>query len=446
MLSTSSHAAFAAYHRERSLAPPEAPFPANLARDAEGRPVLLVPRDELASWHGWSAAGEAHVLSPIDIVRTPEGHEVVLPFLSETLDGFLRRRLDAAAPPSPGEIVTLCASIVRGTCSSLEREGSDAGEWWLDESGRPVLVEGVGAERVVEAGARILECIADAVARTRLAAVVRSGREIIELHSPEDAAAEWEERLFACADPEPLATEVLGPRRARRLATTTRAESPAPDPLQDESSPDGAPRPLWQRLARAMDADLATAASDAVSAALQRSRRLLRRRKPTAAPQRKRAFAWAALCAGLVVGGGLLWPSSDAPTGVSETFQEETAHSEGTQEPPSPLAEAEPGDDTRDAAADLAAQASELLLRRSGCADEACLSGVLENPAQDVPAGIVDAPEGQRRVTLLDDLGGVAVLRIDGEGSGAPAQLLTIVDTTDGWRIRDAYVVADTPP
>jgi len=73
-----------------------------------------------------------------------------------------------------------------------------------------------------------------------------------------------------------------------------------------------------------------------------------------------------------------------------------------------------------------------------------CLASVLEDPAHILPAGVVDEPADQRDVTLLDDLGGLVVIRVSSL-AGLPVQLVTVVETEEGWRIRDVHDVTDAP-
>jgi hypothetical protein len=93
---------------------------------------------------------------------------------------------------------------------------------------------------------------------------------------------------------------------------------------------------------------------------------------------------------------------------------------------------------------DLAAIASALLERRSACAGSRdCLEDVQEDPAEGFPPGVIDLPSTDRAVSLLDDFGGAAVMRVDPRRTGgdASAQLVVIVAAGGGWLLRDVHDV-----
>ncbi|MBT8797175.1 hypothetical protein J0P97_03685 [Microbacterium flavum] len=60
-----------------------------------------------------------------------------------------------------------------------------------------------------------------------------------------------------------------------------------------------------------------------------------------------------------------------------------------------------------------------------------------------MPNGVVSSGTAAATATLLDEYGGVAVLRI--EESGRPPQILVLVTSDGKWLIRDVYDVADQP-
>ncbi|WP_121149432.1 hypothetical protein [Microbacterium sp. AG1240] len=420
MLSPPTSQAFDMFSAVRSVQPPGSPFDARIAESMDGRSVMLADRAAVADLPGWTAQDHAHLLAPVDIVRRSDGHDVVFPLLTESVTQFLQRREDAGAPVTGGEAVTLAVSIVRGLSASLERNECAEGEWWLTDDGRPLLVEGVGHETAREASARLLGTMAESLPRTRLGAVLS---ELADAARQADAAridAECEDALFGCADPEPLLTEVLGPRRARHLATTS------------ETGQATSERSLWQRLAFHMDADLADTASDAVHAIVRRIRR---------SPSRRRAIVIAVVIAGLIAAAGMLWPTdgADITPGAAPAQQSSAADAEGGVNP-----SGSSPDEPDPATGDIAAATTELLDRRLACGDIACLTRVLEDPARELPAGVIDHSPDDRRATLLDDLGGVVVVRLDSL-SGRDTQIITVVDTKDGWRIRDVHDVTDAP-
>ena len=102
----------------------------------------------------------------------------------------------------------------------------------------------------------------------------------------------------------------------------------------------------------------------------------------------------------------------------------------------------------------MAQVASALLVERESCGDEiGCAERVYENAdaAERVALPLADASivraiddAAGRSVALVDDLGGVAVLRV--EVAGSTAEMLIIVQTERGWRIRDVFDVLDAPP
>jgi hypothetical protein len=412
--------AFDTLRAVRSVRPPASPFDATIAESADGRSVMLADRSTVADLPGWSAEGHAHLLTPHDVLRRADGHDVVFPLLTEDVAQFMQRRQDAGAPVAGGEAVTLAVSIVRGLSASLLREDCVEGEWWLTDDGRPLLVEGVGDESAREASARLLATMAEDLPRSRLGATLRELADVARQADPARIDTECEDTLFACAEPEPLVTEVFGPRRARHLAAEPDSEQPPQEPS------------LWRRLAFHMDADLADTASDVVHAAVRRIRRSALPRRP---------LLIGAVVAALIIGAGLLWPAdeehtapaADPGTSASAPEPRDEAH-------PSESRSVVPGPVTGDAAA----VTMELLDRRTACDDIACLTTVLEDPARELPAGVTDDPAETRRATLLDDLGGIVVVRVDSL-SGPGTQIVTVVETKDGWRIRDVHDVTDAP-
>ena len=373
----------------------------------------------VAAWPGWGAEGEPHLLSPLDVVRREDGHDVALPVLSERLDRLLERRDDAGSPLSPGEAVTLAVSIVRGLAASVRRNPDEAGQWWLGEDGRPTLVEGIGESAARGDSAEALSTLAASMPRTRLGAVLTTLAEALDDGAfPRDALA-WEDRLFDLAPPEPLVTEVLGPLRARSV-TATPPDVGSPTTEQPRRS-------WWERLISHVDADLAETVSDTLTRVARRAR--------SGTTGRRRPLLWAAGIALVVVVGGMLWPTGSDETVVTA---ERTPVASSPPATPSPAAD-------QGAPADPVAAASALLDARRTCTDAACAGTELEGPARAVPPGVVDAAGEARRVSLVDDLGGLVVVRIESLDGSMPLQLATIVDTTNGWRIRDVYDVTDAP-
>lgn len=419
MHSPSIPQAFDTFRTVRAVHPPECPFDARIAESADGRTVMLADRSAVSDLPGWIADDE-HLFAPLDVVRRADGHDVVLPLLTESVTRFIQRRQDAGAPVTGGETVTLAVSIVRGLSASLLRNDCVESEWWLTDDGRPLLVEGVGDETACEASARLLATMAEDLSRTRLGAALRELADVARQADPARIDAEYEDTLFACAEPEPLMTEVFGPRRARHLAAEPESEQPPQE------------RSLWRRLVFHMDADLADTASDVMHAVVRRIRR---------SPLRRRPLLIGVVVGALIIGAGLLWPADGGGTAPAA----DPAPSASTPEPrdeahPSASRSVEPAPVTED----IAAVTMQLLDRRIACDDIACLTTVLEDPARELPAGVIDDPDETRRATLLDDLGGILIVRVDSL-SALGTQIVTVVEMKDGWRIRDVHDVTDAP-
>ncbi|WP_106813968.1 hypothetical protein [Microbacterium timonense] len=63
-----------------------------------------------------------------------------------------------------------------------------------------------------------------------------------------------------------------------------------------------------------------------------------------------------------------------------------------------------------------------------------------------LPAGgVIDLATQERTVTLLDDFGDLAVLRVEAASGQAAAQLVVIVRENDEWLLRDVHDVAQQP-
>jgi hypothetical protein len=415
---------------EREVSAADCAFAGRVATGPDGRSVLLVDREALEDWPGWSVDGEEHVLGALDIVRRLDGHDVVFPSLVERVDDFLARR-DDAAPLSVGEAVTVAVSALRGLASAEQRGTADgAAEWWLTDEARPLLVEGVGTRSGREASAdivRALSASSSAPARARAFARIAD-----LLADPSADAARWdaaEDDLFATAAAEPLELSVLAPAR-------TRARRP-PDPFAEpalDASAEGE-RGLLHALSRRVDAGLADAASDAWNAVLRRLRRPGGRRRP---------LLVAVGLAVVVVVAGLAWPSGDDPSVAAP----ETAPvlTDVPAEPADPMpTRTDTGEPSPAAPEDAAGALARLLDAWHGCAARGCVAEVFEEASLAPPEGAVRASPSRRTITLVDDLGGLAVLRVEDADRPDAPQLVTVVKTTDGWRVRDVYDATDPP-
>lgn len=410
----------------------ESPWPGALVCDPEGATSVAVPAELLGcGWTGWDADASGHLLAPLDILRRSDGHDVLLPVCPEQLDEFLRRR-DAGADLSIGEAVTVAVSLLRGIADLPGETSAVRGTWWLTEDGRPVLAGDTGGDAVDETLAHLRS----------LAATVPELRDPLEsaLEAASDARrrardlARVEEEIFAVGAPLALATTTFGPRRARGVA--------APAERSDADDAASGQRSWLLTLSRHLDAEWAELISHTTTAAW----RALRSRRAG----RRQVWLVAAGLAGVVLIGGLMWPTADggpatadvppavatpvpgpAPDPPANPLHDsaDTAIDGETDPPPSP-----------EAADDLALVADDLLTARQGCGqDTACLDGVQESSALSFPSGVADLPSDQRTVTVLDEFGGAAVVRAEAIGSDAPAQLVVLVRAEGRWLLRDIY-------
>lgn len=411
----------------------ESPWPGVLARSGGEPPRLLVAEEDLPdSWRGWQASADGHVLAPIDVARRRAGHHVVLPHCVERLADFLARRHRAGTPLTDGEIVTLVVSLLRGIDELAGSPGT--AQWWLTATGRPVCATEVGSCGAAEAASELCGSLDPAgAALARTLTEIRDRLAACEGEPGELAACE--QQLFAAATPEPLAMNVLPPRPARAEGLElddAHAASPDDTPtrrsVREETSSHGL---IW-RLGRHLDAEWA----DAASRALQRVTRAPQRVTRVAASSSRRGKWIAAATAGaLVLGGGALWPQDDTVADARDAQPTSPAtESPATDGHTLPEAVAAAGSGS------LGHSLATLLDARTECgADERCLASVMEDPTRPLAAGAVDLPPDRRSITLVDDFGGAAVLRVDATDAETPAQLVVVVVVADRWLLRDVY-------
>ena len=423
----------------------DGPWPGVLVRTSAGDTFVLVDADVLgAQWRGWDAPADGHVLAPVDVARRVDGHDVVLPVCSERLEEFVRRRA-ARMPLSAGEAVTLGVSVLRG-CAQIANTPETTGEWWLDDGGRPVLATDAASQGALDAAATVLEGVdvdpaAERTWGTALRAVTAERLSVRELEAAEEA-------LFAIATPEPLSTVSLSPRSAAESAR--RVEAVAHAGAMDERG-DAAPPSMWHSLLAGVDNDLADSVSRATTAVWRRLRPSPSDR-PERASRRRAPWLVGGAVAAAVLAGGALWPTASgvateeraemtataAPGQTTEGDGGETpATTDGLQDPPAA--------DTAAAPTDLAQVTGALLEARlacggaSGCMDDVVMESAL------LPGGAIDLPSGERQVTLLDDFGDIAVLRVDAADGTAASQMVVIVRRNEKWLLRDVSDVAQQP-
>ncbi|MEV7691852.1 hypothetical protein AB0N73_00805 [Microbacterium sp. NPDC089189] len=389
-----------------------------------GQPVLAVPSGDVTGTGLWSADGE-HVLQPLDVALTDAGVRVLLPLCAQELGDLARRRDAADAPFDPGEVVTLAVSVLRGTVAEASQHPGDecAGRWWLDEAGRPLFVHTGSGDGAVAAGVSAIRMLRASADQPRLVAALDDA--IVCLGDDErraSAAAGVEDALFGVAAPCAVATEVL----SRRAATVSldAAESAAP------------PEPrLWERLVGAWDAPIAGLVASTASAL--RPRRRPRGERRSAGGSRRGMLLLAAGCAALVMAIGLLWPADEEPDAAQTGVP--TAPASGVD---APTAGADAAGQAV-ASPDLATRATELLGAWRSCADDACRYALQEAPAALATTGAAMSPSPT--VTLLDDFGGLATLRVEDPTGAAGAQIVSIVRQNEKWVLRGINDVAQHP-
>lgn len=484
----------------------EGPFGGALVSDRESVAVMI-DADALGGWAGWSHSGDEHVAAPFDVVRRRDGHDVLLPWCTERISVFLGRREAVAEPLSAGEVSTLVGSLLRGL-DELRRSptGSETGEWWLSDQGRPLFVIGAGDD----ARARAAKLV-DALHRTavdrmlaRLLAGIRDGlrKDSDRPGAPQRQLHLWEAELLAIASPRPLRRDSHAPERVRdiEMVRSLRAE-----PIGSRRDARAAARGsharerwsvlrrvilsaaaslqgLWRAVARRMrrDAPAAQAAGndrhDEVAPA--RSADSEGEGAVGASSRSRRRFLVAGGAAAVILVGGLLWPggaTDDAPaadgsdavpeatitaTAVDsegESAAESATPSEsGSQEgiPPQTTPSAPTGKTTEEGPVQAASRLSSSMRDCAESGDEACHDALIpgSTAVHDLlSSGSLGAVGAESEFTLVDEYGDVAVVRItpvggaDDEAPPPREQLLVLVREEDEWLVRDAYDVADQP-
>ena len=415
--------------RMRRVSEPEAPFPGWLAR-VDDTVVQLVDTADLRGWPGWRSRG-GHILAVHDVVRTVAGdegvrdarrgergrggHEAVLPWCVERVDTFLARRSAGGAELSAGEVITIVVSLLRG-CGAA-RGTILNGAWWLTQDGTPTFVCDTqdSDDSIGHSAASIVERLA----QSRIVTTPWRLDEIAGVLRADDDSGDAEAHLFAIAQPEPLVLAPLIPRRASDARRTASI---------DVIEPERRASALGRLLRRHVDSGVGEMVSDALEAA--------RRGTERARGRVARPWLVAAGIAGVIVVGGLAWPTSTAPPANARPV---ASDSPVTPSPDALTSGAATPDAVGEATSDDPVRALEAALDVLGaCAEESCGADWFEDsPAPQVPPGAVDLPSADRTVELLDDLGGVAILSVTGVDGTVPAQLVVLVRTDERWVIRD---------
>jgi hypothetical protein len=442
------------YRAVRPIAVPgDGPWPGMLTCLPSGELRVLVDADLLGpEWRGWDAASDGHVLAALDVVRRQDGHDVVLPVCPESLDAFLARRAASAAPLRAAEAVTIGVSLLRGCAEIVDRAGT-AGAWWLTDVGRPVFATDAAGPPILEGTRMLLDDLARAAPHPTAWAEADDALSAVRISAAELDRAEL--GLFAVAAPAPLD---LARTPAARPAEAAGRLGPA---ATIEAEP---PRGLWESLARHVDADLADAVSRVTTSVWRRAR---------AAPtgRRRAPLLAGAAVAAAVIGVGLTWPADpgdvataggNGPGGAvvdpsSTAAAAPTAGQTATPQPTSPPgtgaapsegagsegANGDAGADEDLAGEDLAGVAAALLAGLDECGEDAeCRAAIVMDAGAVRPMSI---PAERRAVALLDDFGGVAVLRVDDTSGGAPSQLIVIARRDGEWLLRDVHDATQQP-
>lgn len=403
----------------------DAPYPGLLCRTGDDRAVVRVDVATLPlDWPGWRAEQDGHVLAPLDVARRDAGHDVLLPAFAGRIDDVLG---DDLARLQPGEAVTLAVSLIRGRLAVDDPTAS--GQWWLTDDGRPVLATHVGSTSVATATVDLLTLLSQGRPGSawRDAPLALGDAEISQRRA-------WalEEALFAIADPTAIG---LHRRSTPRTAAAETSDAVRHGAVAAAEAPETG---LWTRLARHLDADLADSASQIAFEAWRRVS------TPKQASRRRTPWLVAAGLAVAIVTGGLFWPAGGpaTATGGTPTAPASPAPSDPPMATDTGVDSGKPdGEVVTDPSApeDLIAVTGDLLSARVACdADPGCLGAVQIDAAVAHPAGAADLTPEARTITLLDDFGGVAVLRV--EGPGADAQLIVIERKNEKWLLREVYL------
>lgn len=384
-------------------------------------------------WPGWRSQPDGHILAAHDVVRRVDGHDIVTELCVETLAGFISRRAMERAPLSRGEAVTVGVGVLRG-CAELRGAIGVTGEWWLTDSGRPVFAATAGRLPLREASTAILADVARTIALppawSQASGVLSEPRSVLEDHTRAEAA------LFSIAEPAALRGVGIGNGDRGSLATWTS------DGSSDESA---RAQPMWHSVARHIDADLGEFVS--------RTATELWRRMRGARHHRRAPVILAAAAAITVLAVGLWWPSGTGessdpmvaePTRAGESSPRERAPSPST--PPPDATPVPPDGGGLRADRDLEEIAGALLDSLRACeGDDSCRAQFLSGAPVGWGAGATNLDSAQRVVTLIDDLGGVAVLRVDAESGAETPQLIVIGQHDDEWLLRDVHDVEQQP-
>ncbi|MGZ0067781.1 hypothetical protein [Microbacterium arborescens] len=426
----------------RRVAPPGAPFPGEILASPEGAAYRVaasrLPREV------WSARPDGHLLAPDDVDRVADETLVILPLLRARLCGG-----DSAFDLTSGQAVTLVVSVLRGAVDAAQSEWR-TGEWWSTSDGRPVLVP-TGARGWETSSRAVLSRIPDAALSPDIRQ--RVGDALADRVTLPFATPGLEDELFAVASPEPF---VIAPAGLHHPSGGAAGERPATDAvIVARSAAAGLlDRELMGRVSTAIAA--ARASLQHAAGLLPRQRRRRSERSGEALPAGRRRVMWVALAAvGATLAIGLSLPygaDGDERSAPDVPASEAEAEPRAEARSPSPSGGRDsPGDDRSSPSSGAETPPTDPALRvvdeLADCwrtADPACRTVLLERPDAALPEGIATAG-APREVRLLDDLGGVEVVRVDDPSGARPSQIVVVVTEDEKRLVRDVYDVADQP-
>lgn len=487
----------AAHRAVRVLDADEGPFEGTLVTSGDGVAVR-VDASALEAWIGWRYAGAEHVAAPIDVIRRGGGHDVLLPWCTDQVLGFLIRRSATGAALKPGECCTLVISLLRGLDEIGDgAEGPRTGAWWVTDGGRPLFVfewrggagtdARAGAEQIVR---RLSEDSTDKVL-TRTLTAIEKGLEKASAQPriPPRLLDVWEQELLNVAAPQPLDRGSHAPERAREIARAVTSPEPILPRNRQRLRADRR-RPSRGMVTTVVT--LADASKESSRIAFARIAAGVRRRRRhstgavgdagTRSHSRRRPFVLAAALAAVVLAAGLLWPeggdpgeaadarerSAEEPTSAASRggpsaspASEDAGEGENTEESEEKAAADEtraaedPNRSSSSGGDDPVAAAAALLTTITACrtrSDSVCPEAVASG--SDGVVNELGAAEGTA-VELVDEYGDVAVVRLEvgpadeeagGDDPREPTQvMIVLIRVQEKWLVRDVYDVGDQP-
>ncbi|MFJ6547791.1 hypothetical protein [Microbacterium sp. NPDC091676] len=459
-----------AHRTIRLLGPAEGPLGGALVTSPDG-PVVRLDAEGLRGWAGWRYAGAQHVAAPVDVVRRPRGHDVLLPWCTETLESFLDRAARTRGGLSSGEVSTVVASMLRGLSELGPTPAAEIrGVWWLTESGRPVFVLGSGQEAapaVVAIVERLAaECADKALVRILVRVLERLRTAVAQRRVPRRLLEDGERELLEIAAPRPLekttddhetASAAVGVGAALRR---DRSEPPARTRSRERRAARDRPRAEERGAVAVRLRALRDHLADRVRT-LRGSRGAATREQKDhrgTPPRRTRVFVVAGACAAAVFLAGSLWPSGGGGSAAGTPDRRSTATARPSTPDPADETSPEPmGSSAPSASAgavpprmdDPLAALPGVMRQIAECEaheDPVCSSAMAAG-SSGITAVVAEL-EGAEGA-LVDRYGDIAVVELSssptGPESAAASTMVVLVWADEKWLVRDAYRVADQP-